>query len=429
LSEKKYLRNFHSLPENGWPGSIHQMRTKALEAFSSLDIPNTHQEEWRFTNLAPITDIPFRPAPEDTFKFQIPGSRFPEIGLDSAGTRIVLVNGRLSKELSSLPKNFEAGSLKEFIGVDEYFGKLARYESDVFAAWNTAFFEDAALIRIPDHFVEQEPIHLVFLNTGDADTASFPRALIILGQQSQATLIESYSSFSGERYFSTAVTEIFLKEEAVLRHIKVQRDSDRSFHIASTQVHQERNSSYSSLTMTLGSELSRENLSVVMDGVGSDCTLNGLYLMGENQHTDHHTTIDHAKPHGTSRELYKGILDSKSRAVFHGKIIVRKDAQKTDAEQTNKNLLLSEGARVNSTPQLEILADDVKCRHGATIGHLDEEAMFYLRSRGLGESLARTLLIKGFLQDVTERISSEKIRETLNQLLDSRLRQFTGISL
>jgi len=214
-----------------------------------------------------------------------------------------------------------------------------------------------------------------------------------------------------------------------LRHIKVQRDSDRSFHIASTQVHQERNSSYSSLTMTLGSELSRENLSVVMDGVGSDCTLNGLYLMGENQHTDHHTTIDHARPHGTSRELYKGILDSKSRAVFHGKIIVRKDAQKTDAEQTNKNLLLSEGARVNSTPQLEILADDVKCRHGATIGHLDEEAMFYLRSRGLGESLARTLLIKGFLQDVTERISSEKIRETLNQLLDSRLRQFTGISL
>ena len=420
MSEKKYLQNFRSLASNGWPDRIHQMRKSALRALTSLELPNTHQEEWRFTNLAPMKTIEFRPIAEASKQS---GADVPSAGANS----IIFVNGRFSPKLSVLSKDVEAGSLKERKGFENYFGKLTPSDSDLFAAWNTAFFEDVAFIRIPDNSIQQEPIHLLFSNTGETDTASFPRALVILGKQSQASLIESYVSNSQERYFSGAVTEIFLQEGAVLQHIKLQHDSDRSFHIASTQVHQERDSSYSSMTLTLGAGLSRENLGVILDGIGSDCSLNGLYLVGANQHTDHHTTIDHAKPHGTSRELYKGILDTGARAVFNGKIIVRKDAQKTDAEQTNKNLLLSEGARVNSTPQLEILADDVKCRHGATIGHLDEEAMFYLRSRGLAESLARTLLLRGFLQDVTARVSSEKIRGALNQLLDSRLQQFTGV--
>jgi len=326
-----------------------------------------------------------------------------------------------------LPKGITAGSLKEQKGFEDYFGKLLS-QGDLFAAWNTAFFQDAAVLRIPDHHIEAQPVNLIFVNTGDADTASFPRALVIMGKQSQATIIESHFSFSEERYLSSAISEVFLEEGAHLQHIKIQRESAKSFHIASTQVHQEKNSSYSSFFLTFGAVLSRENLGVQLDGIGGDCTLNGLYLIGSNQHTDHHTTIDHAKPHGTSRELYKGILNTGARAVFNGKIIVRKDAQKTDAEQTNRNLLLSEGARVNSTPQLEILADDVKCRHGATIGHLDEEAMFYLRSRGLAESYAQTLLMKGFLQEVTSRVSSEEIQTMLNQLLDSRLAQFTGVS-
>ncbi|MGH9857335.1 MAG: SufB/SufD family protein, partial [Acidobacteriota bacterium] len=181
--------------------------------------------------------------------------------------------------------------------------------------------------------------------------------------------------------------------------------------------------------MTLGSELSREHLRVTLDGVGGDCTLNGIYLIGENQHADHHTTIDHAKPHGTSRELYKGILNGKSRAVFNGKVIVRKDAQKTDAEQVNRNLLLSEAARINTTPQLEILADDVKCKHGATIGHLDEDELFYLRSRGISDQSARTMLMKAFLQDVTGRLPEGTIRSLLDELVSSRLLEFTGVQI
>jgi Fe-S cluster assembly protein SufD len=419
LSEKKYLQNFRSGSANGWSPQIHQMRESALNTLNSLELPNTHQEEWRFTNLAPMKAIAFQPA--------LPRTSRPPGLMDDVSSRIVVINGRFTRELSNLPKDVEAGSLKEHKGFEHYFGKLTPYDSDLFTAWNTAFFEDVAFIRVPDGSIQKEPMHLIFSNTGEADTASFPRALVILGKQSQATLIESYVGHSKEQYFSGAVTEIHLHEGAVLQHVKIQRESDRSFHIASTQIHQERDSSYSSLTLTLGAGLSRENLGVTLDGIGSDCSLNGLYLIGRNQHTDHHTTIDHAKPHGTSRELYKGILDTGARAVFNGKIIVRKDAQKTDAEQTNKNLLLAEGARVNSTPQLEILADDVKCRHGATIGHLDEEAMFYLRSRGLPESMARTLLLKGFVQDVTARVSSEKIRAELNELLDSRLEQFTGV--
>jgi Fe-S cluster assembly protein SufD len=419
LSEKKYRQSFHSAPQNGWRPSIQNLRENAFRAFSHLEIPDTHQEEWRFTNLAPLSMIPFRPASPT-----IPSNWKPASDEHS----IVLVNGRFSQELSVLPKGIEAGSLKQFSGFDEYLGKLTPYESDLFASWNTAFFNDVAVVRIPRGYMETTPLLLIYLSSGEADSAIFPRTLIICEQRAQATLVERYFAVSQERYFSNALTEVFLEEAAVLRHVKVQQDSERSYHISSIQVHQERNSSYSSCVVTLGAELSRENLGVVLDGPGTDCTLNGVYVIGNHQHTDHHTTIDHAKPYGTSRELYKGILDSRARAVFNGKIIVRKDAQKTDAEQTNKNLMLSDGARVNSTPQLEILADDVKCRHGATIGHLDEEAMFYLRSRGLSESAAKGLLMQGFLRDVTDRIPSEMIQESVNALLDSRLGQFSGVS-
>jgi Fe-S cluster assembly protein SufD len=418
VSEKKYRDSFRSLPVNGWAPSVQKLRENAFHAFSRLELPDTHQEEWRFTNLAPLAAIELRHGSSQGLPSFYKGE-------ESQG--IVFINGRFSKELSKLPEKIEAGSLKEFAGIAEYLGKLTPYETDVFAAWNTSFFEDVAVIQIPDRHVQKEPIHVLFVNTGEEKTAVFPRALILGGSQSEALIVESYIGASDARYFTGPVTEIFLKENAILRLVKVQRDSEQSYHISSTYVHQEANSSFTSFVLTLGSELSREDLRVVLDGAGTDCALNGLYVIGNHQHTDHHTTIDHAKPYGTSRELYKGILDARARAIFNGKIIVRKDAQKTDAEQTNKNMLLSDGARVNSTPQLEILADDVKCRHGATIGHLDEEAMFYLRSRGLGESVAKSLLMKGFLRDVTDRIPSVKIQESLNALLDSRLNQFTGV--
>lgn len=397
-----------------------------------MPFPTTHEEDWRFTNVAPYLKIPFRNVTELT------GADAPSeiargfTGPDPESTRILFVDGRYSKQLSSQSDPLFVGSIKEMAGKLDWqslVGTIVPADKNAFVAWNTAFFEDIALVYVPDGVIAEKPVQISFVQTGEQDVAAFPRVLVILGKDSQLTMMETFTSLADARYFTNAVTEIVLRQGAVLQHVKVQQDSKRSLHIATSHVLQERNSAYTSLAMTLGSELSRDNLRVTLDGEGGDCTLNGIYLIGENQHCDHHTTIDHAKPHGTSRELYKGILNGKARAVFNGKIIVRKDAQKTDAEQTNKNLLLAQTARINTTPQLEILADDVKCRHGATIGHLDDDALFYLRSRGIDDRTARTMLMKGFLQDVTGRIPEGTIRSMLDELASSRLMQFTGVNV
>jgi Fe-S cluster assembly protein SufD len=308
--------------------------------------------------------------------------------------------------------------------IEAHLGHYARFYDNVFVALNSAFLQEGAVILIPDGCIVEKPIELMFVSTAQTKAHHHPRVLIVTGKGSIANIVENYTGLNTGIYFSNAVTEIVLGQGSVMEHYKIQRESEQAFHIANTRVHQHRDSSYGSLSMTLGAELSRNELNVLLAGEGASCELNGLYLVGGIQHVDNQTNIDHAQPHSTSQELYKGILSGKSHAVFNGKIIVRKDAQRTDARQINKNLLLSDGARVNTKPQLEILADDVKCNHGATIGHLDEEAMFYLKSRGMSEPKAQRLLMYGFINDVLIRLKKESIREKINSLLIDTLKQF-----
>lgn len=421
---KTNFPSFQSLKGNGWPQAVTRIREQAFEFFHNAPFPTTHVEDWRFTNVAPYLKIPFRSATDTT-------APVPALKQQNA-SQIVFINGRYSEKLSRLPAEIRVGSVAhppEGMDWESFAGRIVPAGKNAFVAWNTAFFEDIALVYVPDGTVLSEPVRISFFYTGEPDVIVFPRTLVVLGKQSQVSILESYAATSESRYFTNAVTEMVLQQGAICQHVKVQEDNRHSLHIATTHVLQDRDSSYSSLSLTTGAELSRDNLRVTLDGAGGDCTLNGLYLIDQNQHCDHHTTIDHAKPHGTSRELYKGILNGKSRAVFNGKIIVRKDAQKTDAEQTNRNLLLSQASRINTTPQLEILADDVKCRHGATIGHLDDDALFYLRSRGIKEEVARTMLMKGFIEDVTGRLPEGKVRSLVDELVMARLTQFTGANL
>ena len=304
---------------------------------------------------------------------------------------------------------------------EAHLAKIAR-DGNAFAAVNAAFLEDGAFVRIPPRTVVADPIHLVFLSEpAFGSTVSHPRNLVIAEAASQAQIVETYVGTAGKLYFTNAVTEVVLGEGAVLDFSKLERESDAAFHVATTEVSQGRDSSFTSHSISLGGALARHDLNVRLDAEGAGCTLNGLFIGSGTQHLDNHTVIDHAKPHGTSRELYKGIMDGQSRGIFNGKIIVRPAAQKTDAMQTNKNLLLSKDALVNSKPALEIFADDVKCRHGSTIGQLDDAAMFYLRSRGIGETEARELLVYAFASDVASRIRVAPLRAFVEAQLGLRL--------
>jgi Fe-S cluster assembly protein SufD len=317
-------------------------------------------------------------------------------------------------------------SLKDVLAQDAdsakaHLAKIAR-DGNAFAALNAAFLEDGAFVRIPARMAVAHPIHLVFLSEPVlGPTVSHPRNLVIAEAGSQAHIVETYIGTAGELYFTNAVTEVVLDEGAALDFSKLERESDAAFHVATTEVSQGRDSSFTSHSISLGGALARNDLSVRLDAEGAGCTLNGLFIGSGTQHLDNHTLIDHAQPHGTSRELYKGIMSGQSRGVFNGRIIVRPAAQKTDAMQTNKNLLLSKEALVNSKPALEIFADDVKCRHGSTIGQLDEAALFYLRSRGIGEEDARDLLVYAFASDVASRIRVAPLRAFVEAHLGLRL--------
>ena len=326
-----------------------------------------------------------------------------------------------------MPEGVKAGSLASALDSDgglleEHLARYASYRRNAFTALNTAFVEDGAFVYLPKDAVVKEPIHLLFLSTASKDPAvCHPRNLIVAGSSAQATVIESYAGLEGGVYFTNAVTEIVTGEQSRIDHTRLQRESERAFHVATMEVSQHRDSAFASRSISIGAKLVRNDLNVLLNGEGCDCTLDGLYLAGGEQHVDNHTTIDHAKPHCSSRELYKGILDGKSTGVFNGKIIVRKDAQKTDARQTNNNLLLSEESLINTKPQLEILADDVKCTHGATIGQLDEEALFYLRTRGIGDAAARSLLTYAFASEIIGRIRIQPIQCRLDLLLSRSL--------
>jgi Fe-S cluster assembly protein SufD len=412
-------------PEGG-PRWLEDLRSRGAARFAALGIPTVRDEEWRFTNAAPIGAVDFAPAG------QISGTaeRLTGFAYTDAPVRLVIVNGRFDTTLSrtkGLPQGVHSGSLAAAMKddadvVQRYFGQLADFTNRSFVALNTAFVQDGAFVHIADGVVVDTPIHVIFVSGADGSTVmAHPRTLIVAGANAQARVIESYIGARGEAYFTNAVSEIFVGENAGIDHYKVQEESLDAFHVGSLHAHTSRSARFSSHSFTLGGRLARNDTFAILDGEGGDCTLNGLYLADRERLVDNHTTIDHAKPHCGSHEVYKGILGGASRAVFNGKIIVRQDAQKTDAKQTNRALLLTDGATINTKPQLEIFADDVKCTHGAAIGQLDDEAIFYLRARGLTYAEARDMLIHAFAAQILEGVRVEPLRAALEAELFEQL--------
>ncbi len=430
--KESYFADYEALAKNGaaGPGWLRDLRSQAIARFGELSFPTTRDEDWKYTSIAPILSVPFRTArsasradvqaADDTARRAVP----------AGAAQLVFVNGHYAAELSAgsgSGATVTALSALPDAGVrvaEPYFGRYAAHDRAAFTALNAALLSDVAVVHVPRGQAVAEPIYLTFVATSEDDlTASHPRVLIVLEKGASATVVETYLGVDKQRYLTNAVTEVVLGDGASVEHCKIIRESERAFHVGMTQVHQGRDSSLTSIAITMGGALARNDLNVVLDGEGASCGLYGLYVIGGGQHADNHTAIQHAKPHGTSRQIYKGILDGKSRAVFNGKVIVHQDAQKTDAKQTNRNLLLSSDAVVDTKPQLEIFADDVKCTHGAAIGQLDEEALFYLRSRGMSERTARSLLTYGFASEVVDRISVAPLRDQLDEQLRSILRQ------
>lgn len=430
MRERERYRSLFQQLNGAAPVWVRRVREAGIARFAEVGFPTTRMEEWRYTSVAPIARVPFAlparaPAGERVAAL---AERF---GGPSGAHTLVFVNGRHAPELSAggAPAGgLRVGSLATALETEAALIEphLARYASPAqqsFTALNTAFIEDGAFVHVPRGTRVDEPIHLLFISTAAAHpTMSCPRTLIVVDERSQAAVIESYVGAAGETYLTNAVTEVALGPNATLAHYKLQQESQQAFHVATIQTRQDTASRFESCSISLGGALVRTDINAVLDADGCACNLDGLYVVGGTQHVDHHTSIDHQRPHGTSRELYKGILDGRSTGVFNGKVYVRPNAQKSDAQQANKNLLLSEHAVMNTKPQLEIFADDVKCSHGATIGRLDEDALFYLRARGVGVNEARELLTYAFASEIVNRIRLEPIRAPLEQLFWARLR-------
>jgi Fe-S cluster assembly protein SufD len=412
------------------PAAITALRRMAIERFATLGFPTLRQEAWRQTNVAPIAQGAFvRPeGPEPTVDL----SRLEPLAVGAAA-RLVFVDGRLSARLSTLgelPAGVIVASLAEALEkapdkVEPWLGQYARFDDHPFVALNTAFLRDGALVWVPRGVVVEKPIHLMFVSSSTG-IVTFPRNLFVTGENSQVTLVETYAgegAYEGGAYFTCPVTELVAGPASVVDHYKLQVESRQAFHMATFQIEAERSCAPSSHSISIGGALVRNDVNAVLAGEGIDCILNGLYLGEGKQVIDNHMRVEHAKPHCASHELYKGVLDGAARSVFNGLIHVHPGAQKTDAKQSNRNLLLSASAIANSNPQLEIFADDVKCTHGSTVGQLDEDAIFYLRSRGIGEEAARSLLTYAFASDIVERIKVEPVRRDLEELLFARLPQ------
>jgi Fe-S cluster assembly protein SufD len=419
---------------DGAPAFVCDLRERGFARFGALGFPSLKHEDWKYTNVAPLAGKEFR----------LPGPTAPEATTAlvaaarlGAGAELVFVNGSFAPRLSSgtvLPAGVIAGSLGEALRthaglVEPHLGHYAELDDDGLAALNTAFLGDGAFIYVPDGVVVEAPIHCLFVSaTANGATMSHPRNLIIAGSASRVTVIEQYTGADPQAYWTNAVTETALAPGATLVHHRLQRESESAFHIGALAANQTADSQLLSHAVSFGAGLSRTAIATRLDAPGAGCVLNGLYVAAGTQHVDHHTTIDHRQPRGTSRELYKGIMGGRATGVFNGKVFVRIDAQQSDAQQMNKNLLLSDDAQVDTKPQLEILADDVKCSHGATIGQLDDDAVFYLRARGIDEPMARELLIYAFANELIERVAVEPLRAALARELGAKLREHVALS-
>ena len=425
-----YRAHFESLAADGAPAWVQALRADAFGRFAARGFPGPREEAWRHTNVAPIARAAFtRAEPGGT----VPAERLRQLDFGGAftGWELVFVDGHFSPALSSASTydGVRILSLREALSThgDQVRAHLLRLappeETDPFRTLSAALVEDGAFVELSPGVAPTAPVHLVFYSTGEAarPTAAHPRTLILAGRDSQATVIETYAGAEGGVYLTNAVTEIVVEQGARVDHYKLQREAEGAFHVSTLAVELGRDATFSDHNVCVGGALVRQHVEARFAGQGGDCALFGLFIGDGTQHHDTHSLVDHAVPHCTSRQLYKGVLGGRSRGVFHGKIVVREDAQKTNAHQSNRNLLLSRQALVNSTPALEIHADDVKCKHGSTTGQLDPQALFYLRSRGIGEQDAKSLLTYAFASDLVSRITVQPLRVALEAFLHHRL--------
>ena len=430
-----YEQAFTALRGAGGPSWLPALRREAMDRFIALGFPTTRNEDWHFTSVTPIAEKVFKIAPTRSGPATLSPADVSALVIgDPAWHRLVFVNGRFESSLSNfagLPAEVRISTLADALKespefVAEHLGKLAKSEGQTFTAFNTAFAQDGVVIYIPRGEIVEAPVHIIHITDGSAGgVAIHPRLLVVAEALSHVTIVESFacSGTMNAAYLTNAVAEIEIGNGARVDHYKIQRESTDAFHVSTAQVSQGRDSVYHSFSYAAGAALSRTNIYTQLSGDGAEARLNGLYLIDGEQHADHQTFVEHLAPSCASRELYKGILDGSSHGVFNGKVYVDPIAQKTDGKQTNHALLLSEHARVDTKPQLEIFADDVKCTHGATVGRLDESALFYLKSRGLGADNARALLTYAFAAEALETIELDTLREGLEALAFARFTQ------
>lgn len=412
------------------PAWLQTIRRVGLNRFSELGFPTLRDEDWRFTNLAPLTAMPFRLAAAGN-GHQVNGDALAGLPFAQlAGDRLVFVDGRFAPGLSAIQPHANgvvvtnlAAALKTHPElIEPHLARLANSEGQAFTALNEAFFADGAFLHLPARHVVADPIRLVFITTGrEPAAATFTRNLIVAGAASQATLVEQFVSLGTEPHVTNTVTELIAEDGATIEHVRLQDENQAAFHLGSFHGRLGRSAHLNLHSLALGARLSRYNIRASLAGEGIEAVLNGLYLADGQRLADHHMVVEHAQPNCASHEYFNGILADKSKGVFHGRILVRPGAQKTDAKQTNKNMLLSDEATADTKPQLEIYADDVKCTHGATIGQLHPEHIFYLRARGIPLETARRMLIHAFAGEIIDRVRNAPIRSELDQAVWDRL--------
>jgi Fe-S cluster assembly protein SufD len=426
-----YLEAFTDLSHEtaAAPAWLRALRASAFARFSAVGFPTLRDEDWRFTSLAPLTRTSFRLARGSENRFTV--SDLVQWRMEGAAARLVFVDGRFEPGLSNwsaLPKGTTVNGLAKEIAaqpdsIAKHLGRYLDTQRDPFCALNTAFAEDGAYIHIGRGVVVEQPIHLLFVTASNSTPAmTHPRNLIVVEDQAQVTIIEDYVSHGDSApAFSNAATELVAGESANVQHIMIEREHLQTFNISTLRIEQARSANVASHSVLLGGALVRNNVHPVLNGEGGECLINGLFIGAGRQHLDNYMLVEHVRPHCASRQFYNGILDDQAHGVFHGRIVVHKDAQKTDAKQTNRNLLLNDDAQIDTKPQLEIYADDVKCTHGATIGQIEENALFYLRSRGIDEPEARRLLLEAFAGECIERLNPGPAREYTESIVFQRL--------
>lgn len=433
-TEKKnwYQKQFRSFEEglNGQRNSpIHDLRKQAMDQFMSLDFPDAKNEDWKYTSVEPLLKHNFETG-NTTGLNTILAKDIAHLFISDTSARLVFIDGRFSpafSETAHLPKGITVKNLSRALSEDKDFiqSRLSdqlKKNKDVFTALNTAFVLDGLFINAADRAETDRPIYILYLSSSQKRSLlNQPHNLITVGKNARIAVVENHASMNNESAFTNSFTNIFIAEEGSLDFVKIQQENTQTYHIGSTEIVQQRASRLTHRIVTSGGSLVRNAVTLNLNAEGIESTLDGVYITEGTQHVDNRTIIHHAKPNCNSHELYKGILDGKSTGVFNGKIIVHPDAQKTDAKQSNKNLLLSQDAMMNTKPQLEIFADDVKCTHGATIGRLDEESLFYLRSRGIGKEQAKNMLTYAFAGEIVNRIGHESTRTYLDGLLLNRL--------